>query len=143
LNNYLHTFIASLFTPAELAALPPVTTADIRQDFQAVQAVAAEVPPNPIEPAEPPRPWLADLPADERRAILESEFEETQLMALSRGNPVLPENECEQRLLLSGPLEGDISGPEGKPDCHVDFFDFAALATNWLDCNDPSDPGCI
>jgi hypothetical protein len=27
---------------------------------------------------------------------------------------------------------GDISGPNGVPDCKVDFYDFAAMAANWL-----------
>ena len=37
---------------------------------------------------------------------------------------------------------GDISGPEGTPDCRVDLHDFAAMAGNWLFCNDPQDPAC-
>lgn len=28
-------------------------------------------------------------------------------------------------------LDGDISGPEGVPDCTVDFYDFGALAETW------------
>jgi len=27
---------------------------------------------------------------------------------------------------------GDLSGPDGFPDCRVDFYDFALLANNWL-----------
>jgi len=33
------------------------------------------------------------------------------------------------------PLLGDITGPEGQPDCIVDLLDFAALAADWLACN--------
>ena len=29
-------------------------------------------------------------------------------------------------------LTGDISGPDGEPDCRVDIYDFAALAKSWL-----------
>ena len=32
-------------------------------------------------------------------------------------------------------LEFDVSGPEGIPDCEVGFYDFAAFALKWLDCN--------
>ena len=34
----------------------------------------------------------------------------------------------------------DISGPSGERDCVVDSYDFAAMADNWLDCNNPQ--GC-
>jgi len=38
------------------------------------------------------------------------------------------------------PLLGDITGPQGQPDCVVDLFDFQALAADWLECtwNAPS-----
>ncbi|MCK4629226.1 MAG: hypothetical protein KAT56_09495 [Sedimentisphaerales bacterium] len=39
-------------------------------------------------------------------------------------------------------IMGDLSGPEGSPDCYVDLYDFAVLAGNWLRCNDPQNPGC-
>ncbi len=39
-------------------------------------------------------------------------------------------------------IVGDISGPEGTPDCHVDLYDFAFFAGEWLSCNNPSDPDC-
>ena len=39
-------------------------------------------------------------------------------------------------------IVGDVSGPEGSPDCHVNLYDFAAFAGNWLSCNNPQDPGC-
>jgi hypothetical protein len=34
-------------------------------------------------------------------------------------------------------INGDISGPYGTPDCHVNFYDFAALAENWLESSEP------
>jgi hypothetical protein len=34
-------------------------------------------------------------------------------------------------------LPGDISGPDGTPDCRVDLADFAAFAIDWLRCVDP------
>jgi len=39
-------------------------------------------------------------------------------------------------------IAGDISGPEGTPDCHVDIHDFAFFAGEWLRCNDPQNPEC-
>ena len=36
----------------------------------------------------------------------------------------------------------DLSGPEGVPDCRVDLYDFAVIASDWLRCNDPDDAGC-
>jgi hypothetical protein len=33
------------------------------------------------------------------------------------------------------PIPGDISGPGGVPDCHVDIYDVAALAKDWLTCS--------
>ncbi|MFH1614825.1 MAG: hypothetical protein ABIG61_07065 [Planctomycetota bacterium] len=36
----------------------------------------------------------------------------------------------------------DISGPNGQPDCYVDFYDFAAMAELWLGCTDPNNPDC-
>lgn len=29
----------------------------------------------------------------------------------------------------------DVTGPAGEPDCRVDFYDFAAAAAEWLNCN--------
>lgn len=39
-------------------------------------------------------------------------------------------------------LDGDITGPIGIPDCYVDEFDLEAIASQWLQCTDPFDPGC-
>ena len=32
---------------------------------------------------------------------------------------------------------GDITGPEGVPDCIVDMLDFAAMSGSWFECTDP------
>ena len=32
-------------------------------------------------------------------------------------------------------IPGDISGPEGVPDCSVDIYDIIALASDWLTCS--------
>ena len=40
-------------------------------------------------------------------------------------------------------LVGDISGPDGTPDCRVDLIDFAVMALDWLACNDPAEPECM
>ena len=48
-----------------------------------------------------------------------------------------------QDIIDAGTLAtGDISGPDGTPDCYVDLYDFAAIAGNWLYCNNPQDAGC-
>ena len=39
-------------------------------------------------------------------------------------------------------IAADISGPEDVSDCRVDIYDFAAMASDWLRCNDPSDAAC-
>jgi Concanavalin A-like lectin/glucanases superfamily len=37
---------------------------------------------------------------------------------------------------------GDISGPDGTPDCYVNLYDFAEFAVYWIRCNDPQDLEC-
>jgi len=32
---------------------------------------------------------------------------------------------------------GDITGPEGDPDCRVDMLDFAVIGSSWLECTAP------
>ena len=49
---------------------------------------------------------------------------------------------CEDVRLAELLIPGDISGPDGVPDCRVDLFDLAALAFDWLNCNDPEDMYC-
>jgi hypothetical protein len=39
-------------------------------------------------------------------------------------------------------IAADLSGPEGVSDCRVDIYDIAAMASDWLRCNDPADAGC-
>jgi len=139
--------ICSPNTPSECA--PPVVNADITQPFFAA-SLPDLPPPTGYDPEQEqkevikyPRTWLDLLPPEEKAAILEAERVERQLLELTGGNPVLPETPCEITILRYGPMQGDVSGPKGKPDCHVDFFDVAALAGNWLECNDPNDPTCI
>jgi hypothetical protein len=33
------------------------------------------------------------------------------------------------------PIPGDISGPEGVPDCYVNMYDIVAFASDWLTCS--------
>ena len=40
-------------------------------------------------------------------------------------------------------LAGDISGPSGVPDCHVDLYDLALMSQLWLECTDPQNLDCI
>lgn len=92
---------------------------------------------------DPCRPWLAELTPEQLDAVLEQERREAELVAMTGGDPVLPETPCDFQLLEDGPLLGDITGPQGKPDCRVDLFDLEAISRSWLLCNDPDDPVCI
>lgn len=49
---------------------------------------------------------------------------------------------CAEALADGHGLTSDVSGPDGEPDCHVDLFDVAAIAADWLKCMDPQDPDC-
>jgi hypothetical protein len=90
-----------------------------------------------------PRPWLDELDEETRADVLEQERVERDLFELTNSNPVLPETPCDFQILIDGRLIGDVSGPEGKPDCHVNLFDVAAVAGVWLECNDPEDETCF
>ena len=39
-------------------------------------------------------------------------------------------------------IAADISGPLDVSDCRVNLYDFAAMASAWLRCNDPEDADC-
>ena len=39
-------------------------------------------------------------------------------------------------------LSGDISGPDGTPDCYVDWFDLVAMAVQWLERGDCENCQC-
>ncbi|MCK5272470.1 MAG: LamG domain-containing protein [Sedimentisphaerales bacterium] len=39
-------------------------------------------------------------------------------------------------------IMGDISGPDGTPDCYINLHDFATFASYWLKCNNPQDSEC-
>ena len=45
-------------------------------------------------------------------------------------------------LLVNRVLSFDINGPDGEPDCHVNLYDLAVLAEQWMLCNDPQGDGC-
>lgn len=47
---------------------------------------------------------------------------------------VILEVKPDASLCLSYP-DMDISGPDGEPDCAVDIFDFALVASQWMQCN--------
>lgn len=38
--------------------------------------------------------------------------------------------------------KADISGPDGIADCYIDLFDFAQMASAWMDCTDPISDNC-
>ena len=50
---------------------------------------------------------------------------------------------CANVLLDGKVMVGDLSGPEGTPDCAINFYDLAVIAASWLQCNDPQGTGCI
>jgi hypothetical protein len=143
-DSFVVEVIQQTHTPEELEELPPVVSADIGVSFVAPSLGAG--PPEDFGPEIPPvypRPWLDELPLAEKEAILEAERVEATLLELSGGNPVLPDNECEMKLLTQGAITGDISGPQGKPDCYVNLFDLGAMANAWLECNNPEDDTCF
>ena len=37
---------------------------------------------------------------------------------------------------------GDLTGPEGVPDCYFDLYDFSLFASQWLECTDPTGLDC-
>ncbi|UCG56242.1 MAG: hypothetical protein JSU70_15405 [Phycisphaerales bacterium] len=143
-GEFVAEIVEQMHSPAELGALPPVISADITEPFT-VEPFEDDAPEDfgPEQPVVYPRPWLDELPEEERAAILEAERVEAMLLELSGGNPVLPRNECEMRILTEGAMAGDVSGPEGRPDCYVNLFDVAALAQLWLECNNPDDDRCL
>ena len=143
-GSFVLEVVQQMHTQDHLDGLPPVVSANIRTPFEA-QSFDDDGPEDFGPEVLPvyPRPWLDELPQEEREAILEAERVEAVLLELSGGNPVLPENECEVQILTEGAIAGDISGPEGKPDCYVNFFDVAAMGELWLECNNPEDPNCF
>ncbi|MBN1436492.1 MAG: hypothetical protein JW936_05420 [Sedimentisphaerales bacterium] len=43
----------------------------------------------------------------------------------------------------NGYLAGDIAGAGGVPDCYVNLLDIAQVASEWLECTDPSGENCV
>ena len=140
----LDQIVSEVHTREELAELPPINSAEPNIPFFAEGFTDDEPNDYGPEPAnEPARLWLDNIDPQRREAILEAERVEAELSELTDGDPVLPETACDVEVLTEGPIPGDISGPEGRPDCRVDFWDFALMALNWLECNDPDDPVCL
>jgi len=127
----------------------PVVSADPLQPFRPFVLdpvvddgqVFTEQEPNEFET--PDRPWLSLLPPEKLVAILAAEEVEMLLVNEAGGDPVIPETPCEQQITGVSQLIADIWGPEGKPDCRVDLFDFFKVAELYLNCNDPNDPLCL
>ena len=140
----LDQIVSEVHTRIELANLPPINSAEPNIPFFAEGFADDEPNDYGPEPAnDPPRAWLNNIDPQRREAILEAERLEAELSELTDGDPVLPETACDIKLLTEGPIPGDISGPQGRPDCRVDFWDFTLMALNWLQCNDPDDPACL
>jgi len=49
---------------------------------------------------------------------------------------------CQDVIDAGARAVGDISGPDGIPDCYIDLYDFAEMAGDWLYCNNPQDTEC-
>lgn len=49
---------------------------------------------------------------------------------------------CEAVLADGLGLAADLSGPAGVPDCYINIYDLAAMAADWLNCNNPEDATC-
>lgn len=143
-GEFMAEVVEQMHSPDELEELPPVVSADITEPFT-VEPFEDDGPEDfgPEIPTVYPRPWLDDLPAEQREAILEAERIERMLFELSGGDPVLPQNECEVKILTEGAMMGDISGPEGRPDCYVNLYDASTMARSWLECDDPENPECF
>ena len=123
---------------AECGTVPPedcgseVVNADVNESFTAVTFPVAKPNFSTRIPEPYSRPWLDRLDPEEKAEILEKERREHEMLRLTRGNPVLPKSPCEIANLKYGAMAGDVSGPDGKPDCRVDLFDVSALANRWL-----------
>jgi hypothetical protein len=130
---------------------PPVVSANPLQSFSTSPVKEWQqdddghgfIAQEPGEFEKPERPWLTLLPPDELAAILAAEAKERQLVEEAGGDPVIPETPCDQQITGVSHLIADISGPDDKPDCRVDLFDFEKLAELYLSCNDPVDPLCL
>ena len=141
-DSYLINLVSELFTPQQLGQLPRPVSADITQTFQG--HAISEVSEPPSVPSDPcaeggcdERPWLAEvLTPEQLAAVLEAEQEELRWLTANGGNPVLPETPCQRHIVLYGTLPGDISGPDGKPDCLVNMYDLAVIGDGWLQCID-------
>lgn len=133
---FLHQVVAELYTPEQLRLLPPVVSADPSIPF-VIEPLDESGPANlGLEPDPEPvaRPWLNELPEAKRQEILQAELLEAELTRATGGDPVLPGTPCEREIFAGGRIPGDISGPEGKPDCKVDLNDLAQLSLDWLSC---------
>ena len=137
---------------AECGTVPPedcgseVVSADVSQTFTAIPFPVTRPNITTEDPAAYPRPWLDRLDPDEKDEIMEAERQEHEMLRLTRGNPVLPRSPCDIAILRYGAMAGDVSGPEGRPDCQVNFFDVSAVAQNWLVSFQPGfslEPKCL
>ncbi|MBW8040808.1 MAG: hypothetical protein FVQ85_12500 [Planctomycetes bacterium] len=132
---------------AECGTVPPescgiqVASADVSQAFTARPFPVTRPIITTEDPAAYSRPWLDMLEPDEKDEIMEAERLEHEMLLLTRFNPVLPANPCEVSILKYGAMAGDVSGPKGKPDCQVNFYDVAeVVGKNWLKVAEPGLP---
>ena len=57
-------------------------------------------------------------------------------------NVIISIPSCEDVIADGVGIATDVSGPEGVADCYIDLYDFAAVAADWLRCNNPADANC-
>ena len=117
-----------------------VVSADVNLVFTAIPIPVGEPNTISLEEVEYDRPWLDVLDPNLKADIVEDERIEHELLKLTRGNPVLPTTACELYILKYGAMVGDVSGPQGKPDCEINFFDIGAVANNWLNVGEVGFP---
>lgn len=68
------------------------------------------------------------------------------LFKYNNGIPWLPSmvyEDCTDIMRSGGRFEADISGQAGAPDCKVNLFDLAALASDWMECYGPGAGNCL
>ncbi|MBE0534698.1 MAG: hypothetical protein IH624_03450 [Phycisphaerae bacterium] len=61
----------------------------------------------------------------------------TDTVTINVSSPTCADVIAEGKLMV-----GDLSGPDGTPDCRIDLYDFVRMAEDWMRCNDPRAVEC-
>ncbi|MBE0537194.1 MAG: hypothetical protein IH624_16145 [Phycisphaerae bacterium] len=76
-------------------------------------------------------PYVLSLTAQNSYATL------TDTVTINVSSPTCADVIAEGKLMA-----GDLSGPDGTPDCRIDLYDFVRMAEDWMRCNDPGAVEC-